>query len=371
MLRHSGASSAMSIAWSLYDRIIDLSDVFANHFNNLLALDFQEETQQGAGQDANEWQWRQVERGRRTRRVDPQASQARRESLAQTLTLDTVAPSMYVHSELFKDLLAFQFASPGLYGLDELWDGTQLKWQCADLHASVSRHAPLLYELEGIDRNATNFWELENRMVGEVNYVQLFQWIKEQPALWQDNISTVFVYVDNRPLADPSQCPNFWGLFCPWLLARCSYLGPFQEVTTAIHVPIDASSGLDKVHFTWAGTFVLEALVYLFPDKHIILIDTDCVPTSLFEVEELVRMTQNHLERATGVEPHSIRGNRTPACKSAVFLCSEAKAEINADMIIVTNCRLQRPHLATVPPATMAKGLLGSRQAYVRSSHPL
>ena len=56
-------------------------------------------------------------------------------------------------------------------------------------------------------------------------------------------------------------------------------------------------------------------------------------------------------------------------CKSAVFLCSKTKAEINAGMIIVTNCRLQRPH--TVPPATMAKGLLGSRQAYVRSFHPL
>ena len=117
----------------------------------------------------------------------------------------------------------------------------------------------------------------------------------------------MFVYVDNRPLSDPSQCPNFWGLFCPWLLARCRYLGPFQEVTTAIHVPIDASSGLDKVHFTWAGTFVLEALVYLFPDKHIVLIDTDCVPTSLFEVEELVRMTQIHREQATGVEPNTIR----------------------------------------------------------------
>ena len=331
----------MSFAWSLYDRIIDLSDVFANHFNNLLALDFQEET-----------------------------VQARRESLAQKLTLDTVAPSMDVHAALFKDLLAFQFASPGTYGLDELWDGTQLKWQCADLHAGVSRHAPLLYELESPDPNASNFWELENRMVGEVNYVQLFQWIKDQPALWQDGISTVFVYVDNRPLADPSQCPNFWGLFCPWLLARCSYLGPFQEITTAIHVPLDASSGLDKVHFTWAGTFVLEALVYVFADKHIILIDTDCVPTSLFEVEELVRMTQTHLEQATGVEPNSIRGNRKPACKSAVFLCSEAKAEINAGMIIVTNCRLQRPHLATVSAATMARGLLGSRQAYVRSSHP-
>ena len=361
----------MSIARSLYDRIIDLSDVFANHFNNLLALDFQEETTQ-LGQDENEGQWRQVERGRRSRWVEPQAAQARRESLAQRLTLDTAATSMNVHSTLFKDLLELQFESPCQYGLDELWTGKQLQWQCADLHAGVSRHSPLLYDLESPDPTASNYWERENRMVGEVNYVQLFQWIKNQPTLWRTDISTVFVYVDNRPLADPRQCPNFWGLFCPWLLARCSYLGPFQELTTAIHVPIDASSGLDKVHFTWAGTFVLEALVYLFPDKHIILIDTDCVPTSLFEVEELVRMTQTHHEQAAGVDsiPSAIRGNRKPACKSAVFLCSEAKAEINAGMIIVTNCRLQRPHEATVPASSMAKGLLISRQAYVRSSHP-
>ena len=114
----------MSFAWTLYDRIIDLSDAFANHFNNLLALDFQEETVQ-VGQDANQGQWRQVERGRRTRREDLQADQARRESLAQKLTLDT-APNMDVHAALFKDLLAFQFSSPGKYGLDELWDGTQL-----------------------------------------------------------------------------------------------------------------------------------------------------------------------------------------------------------------------------------------------------
>ena len=361
----------MSLARSLYDRIIDLSDVFANHFNNLLALDFQEETTQ-LGQDENEGQWRQVERGRRSRWVEPQAAQARRESLAQRLTLDTAATSMDVHSALFKDLLELQFESPCKYGLDELWTGKQLQWQCADLHAGASRHSPLLYDLESPDPTASNYWERENRMVGEVNYVQLFQWIKNQPTLWRTDISTVFVYVDNRPLADPRQCPNFWGLFCPWLLARCSYLGPFQELTTAIHVPIDASSGLDKVHFTWAGTFVLEALVYLFPDKHIILIDTDCVPTSLFEVEELVRMTQTHHEQAAGVDsiPSAIRGNRKPACKSAVFLCSEAKAEINAGMIIVTNCRLQRPHEATVPATSMAKGLLISRQAYVRSSHP-
>ena len=54
-------------------------------------------------------------------------------------------------------------------------------------------------------------------------------------------------------------------------------------------------------------------MVYLFLDKHIILIDADCVPTSLFKVEELVHMTQSCVEQATGVELHSIRGHRKPA----------------------------------------------------------
>ena len=49
----AGASADMSFAWTLCDRIIDLSHVFANHFNNLLALDFQEETVREASQDAN------------------------------------------------------------------------------------------------------------------------------------------------------------------------------------------------------------------------------------------------------------------------------------------------------------------------------
>ena len=346
----------MSIAQILYDRICGLADIFANHFTNLLALDAQEEATQEAVHDVHAGEWKTVKRGTRTKQdIDVKS---------------WLSDSMYVHSQLFQELLKFQIESPREYGLDVIWEGASLKWQWADLHAGQSRHAPLLYEVEAPDRNAANFWIQENRMVGEVNYVQLFQWIRDHKQLWQTHVSTVYVYVDNRPLTDPNHCPDFWGKICPWLLARCSYLGPFQEVTTAMRVPIDSSSGLDKVHFTWAGTFVLEALVYLFPDKNFILIDTDCVPTSLFEVEELVRIIRNHLDHATGVEPDSIRGDRSPACKSAVLLCSEAKAEINAGMIIVTNCRLQRPHDDDTSPEVMAKGLLQSRQMYVRSTNP-
>ena len=42
-----------------------------------------------------------------------------------------------------------------------------------------------------------------------------------------------------------------------------------------------------RVHPTWAGTYILDACVYLFPTTNFALIDRDCVPVTLFEVQEL------------------------------------------------------------------------------------
>ena len=46
-------------------------------------------------------------------------------------------------------------------------------------------------------------------------------------------------------------------------------------------------TGLDKVHATWAGTYILDACVFLFPGINFALIDSDCVPVTLFEIQEL------------------------------------------------------------------------------------
>ena len=43
---------------------------------------------------------------------------------------------------------------------------------------------------------------------------------------------------------------------------------------------------------TWAGTFVLAALCLVFPGLHIVLLDSDCVPVTLFEVEDLWQEAQ-------------------------------------------------------------------------------
>ena len=68
-------------------------------------------------------------------------------------------------------------------------------------------------------------------------------------------------------------------------------IGPYKEKTTAIYVPICPDTGLHQVHFTWAGAFVLEALCLVHPTVNFALTDSDCVPTTLFEVAELVGMT--------------------------------------------------------------------------------
>ena len=48
-------------------------------------------------------------------------------------------------------------------------------------------------------------------------------------------------------------------------------------------------TGLHHVHPTWAGIFVLAALVAVFPGTHFILLDSDCLPVTLFEAADLWR----------------------------------------------------------------------------------
>ena len=106
----------------------------------------------------------------------------------------------------------------------------------------------------------------------------------------------------------------------------------------------------------------------LFPDKHFVLIDTDCVPTSLFEIEELARlMWQRDTDFDMVDDEAKILSAVDPPCPSMVMLCTESKAEINAGLVIVTSSRRQRPFTAHDSAADMAIGLLASRRQYVTS----
>ena len=111
-------------------------------------------------------------------------------------------------------------------------------------------------------------------------------------------------------------------------------IGPYQEKTTAVYIPINSDTGLDQVHYTWAGAAVLEALCLVYPAVNFVLTDSDCVPTSLFEVAELVNLMTDRTSRAETMQHHTMASSSQ--CPPAVLLMTESKAELNAGLIIVT-----------------------------------
>jgi len=122
------------------------------------------------------------------------------------------------------------------------------------------------------------------------NWHSLFRWVVSQAAEFLA-FQTVYLITDNRDLlADAvASTPGLghWPMVAAWWKVRIRYVGPYGEHTTVVFVPISADTGLDKVHPTWAGTYILDACVFLFPAINFALIDSDCVPVTLFEVQEL------------------------------------------------------------------------------------
>ena len=106
------------------------------------------------------------------------------------------------------------------------------------------------------------------------------------------------------------------------------------EKKQLIHVPINPSTGLHQVHYTWAGAAVLEALCLVFPTVNFALTDSDCVPSSLFEVAELVNLMTDKASRAEAMQHYTMASSSQ--CPPAVLLTTEAKAELNAGLITVT-----------------------------------
>ena len=99
------------------------------------------------------------------------------------------------------------------------------------------------------------------------------------------------------------------------------------------------------VHHTWAGTFVLAALCLVFPGLHIVLLDSDCVPVTLFEVEDLWReaLRLQHSgfpgpvptsSWAGGVNSDQVDQTALPDRKpQGVILVTEHNAEVNAGVL--------------------------------------
>ena len=155
-------------------------------------------------------------------------------------------------------------------------------------------------------------------------------------------LSTVYVLVD-----DPDPSLQHWPAVAAWWSSRACMQGPTGELCDVVYFPISRVSGLHMVHPTWAGTFVLAALCLVFPGLHIVLLDSDCVPVTLFEVEDLWQEAQR-LQHcglpgpfptsscAGGLNSDQVDQSSQPNYKEqGVILVTEHNAEINAGFAVL------------------------------------
>ena len=133
---------------------------------------------------------------------------------------------------------------------------------------------------------------------------------------------------------------------CPsWSLSNTE--GNCVKDNCSLH-PHYSDTGLDQVHYTWAGAAVLEALCLVYPTVNFVLADSDCVPTSLFEVAELVNLMTDRASRAEAMQHYTMASSSQ--CPTAVLLMTESKAELNAGLIIVTGHTAALPQDVDVDP---------------------
>ena len=220
---------------------------------------------------------------------------------------------------------------------------TRATFVAGDPGAKFGTNAPLEYETTG--------------EVGHPHWEAIFEYIlRECSYLLQ--FSTVYVMVDDRDLADHTRqdatLPH-WPAAARWWHSRLKLIGPHREKTELLLFPNSEETGLHKVHPTWAGTFVLAALVAAFPGINFVLLDSDCLPVTLFEIEDL--WTEAYLARYpahldTGL-PQEHPLHACPRFKSdpkvlytqqrvnstrmgqGVLLVTEPHSELNAGMVVV------------------------------------
>ena len=226
------------------------------------------------------------------------------------------------------------------YGMDTV----QQIWQWADVGSRQMPREPLTYPALMV----TNSQGDTNAAFSRADRAKLFQWVNDHLG-WISHYDTIYVFVDNRSLAGPD-APDYWPLLAPWIRSRCTVVGPYLEKTTAIHFPISDATGLQGVHYTWAGAVVLEALCLVFPTINFVLTDTACVPTSLFEVAELVNLLVDKTTRTITMQHHTMASSTH--CPPAVLLATEAKAELNAGLVIVTGHKPTQSEDACMEPTS-------------------
>ena len=142
-------------------------------------------------------------------------------------------------------------------------------------------HAPFVFTRDHAD------WLTEGELPDTTAIIQTL--ISHRDLIMNNHM--IYLIVDNRT---PAAVP-YWQAFAAWWASRRCLVGPQEETTDILWICADATTGLHNVPYYWAGVFVLEAARFLYPAQHFALIDNDCVPITLFEVQDLLQLAhQQH-----------------------------------------------------------------------------
>ena len=179
------------------------------------------------------------------------------------------------------------------------------------------------------------------------------------------NNQMIYLIVDNRM---PAAVPH-WPAFAAWWASRRCLVGPQEEATDVLWVCADATTGLHKVPYYWAGVFVLEAARFLYPAQHFALIDNDCVPVTLFEVQDLLQLAHQQHQWVDLIG--RARSESSSCAGIGTLLFAEAHLEYNAGLVISIGNRSKHSPLEQDSTAsTLAKNLQAGRLALVSRARP-
>ena len=180
-----------------------------------------------------------------------------------------------------------------------------------------------------------------------------------------ESCGMTYLIVDNRA---PEEVEH-WPAFAQWWAARRALVGPQQERTDVLWVQATHANGLRAVPYYWAGVFVLEAARFLFPKVHFGLVDNDCVPVTLFEVQDLMALAESQFRwpDLTGYRADPDLAKSKPG----MLLFTEAHLEYNAGLVIsIGSPNRPSPIEATSTAENLAEELEDYRQQLLAMAAP-
>ena len=227
--------------------------------------------------------------------------------------------------------------------------------------ASFFRAEALKKSFRG-ESNATAVSDIVRKL--DSSFPGTASWLKLYQLLIMSN-HMIYLIVDNRM---PADVPH-WPAFAAWWASRRCLVGPQEEATDMLWVCADATTGLHKIPYYWAGVFVLEAARFLYPAQHFALIDNDCVPATLFEVQDLLQLAHQQHQWVDLIG--CVRSESSSCAGIGTLLFTEAHLEYNAGLVIsIGNRSKHSPLEYETTAAALAKSLQECRLALVSRARP-